>query len=297
MRYPRFLTIKHSPQLFQCRATTRPWLAFRHCLTTVPVATLFFSSDSMSTIANVVSTMDVIDNILESRGERELQLAVVHAVSLGRNTLQWYYVKTGLSDVYALALILHPSSKLEYFRANDFDAAWISAVEIKLRREFNVYRQRLAIKEVEPTPATTVAPQLDDNIINFSTFQNLSTVDEETRDEVSDYLAAPRVRTEDPMNWWWNHRREYPVLSQVALDYLSVPSTSVAVERVFSHGRRLLEFTRNRMSGASFRRQLCLGSWGRNNLIRIQDLIAACTPKKRKHVELEEEDDIIEISD
>jgi hypothetical protein len=30
------------------------------------------------------------------------------------------------------------------------------------------------------------------------------------------------VKTDDPMKWWWNHRREYPVLSQVALDYLSV---------------------------------------------------------------------------
>ncbi|KAJ6536105.1 hypothetical protein B0H19DRAFT_884758, partial [Mycena capillaripes] len=107
-----------------------------HVLEVFKKATLFFSSDSMSTIANVVSTMDVIDNILESRGERELRPGVIHAVSLGRNTLQRYYVKTGLSDVYGLALVLHPSSKLEYFRANNFDAAWTSAVETRLRREY-----------------------------------------------------------------------------------------------------------------------------------------------------------------
>ncbi|KAJ6564403.1 hypothetical protein B0H19DRAFT_1067955 [Mycena capillaripes] len=53
-------------------------------------------------------------------------------VSLGRKSLQRYYVKTGLSDVYALALIHHPSSKLKYLHANDFDAAWILAVETKL---------------------------------------------------------------------------------------------------------------------------------------------------------------------
>jgi hypothetical protein len=46
-----------------------------------------------------------------------------------------------------------------------------------------------------------------------------------------------------------------------------------------------------------FRRQLCLGSWGRSNLIRIQDLIAVCTPRKRKRAEVEEEDNIIEILD
>ncbi|KAJ7306178.1 hypothetical protein DFH08DRAFT_824834 [Mycena albidolilacea] len=47
------------------------------------------------------------------------QEQLLNVVSLGRNTLQLYYVKTELSDVYAL--VLHPSSKLEYLRANDFD--------------------------------------------------------------------------------------------------------------------------------------------------------------------------------
>ncbi|KAJ7441155.1 hypothetical protein B0H11DRAFT_1723350, partial [Mycena galericulata] len=68
-------------------------------------------------------------------------------------------------------------------------------------------------------------------------------------------------------------------------------ATSVAVERVFSHGRRLLHFTRNRMSAASFRRLLCLGSWGRRDLLRINDLIAACSPKKRKRVRAQDDAD------
>ncbi|KAJ7634036.1 hypothetical protein B0H17DRAFT_855688, partial [Mycena rosella] len=50
-------------------------------------------------------------------------------------------------------------------------------------------------------------------------------------------------------------------------------ATSVAVECVFSHGRRLLQFNRNRMYMASFRRLICLGSWGRCDLLRINDLI------------------------
>ncbi|KAF7343138.1 hypothetical protein MVEN_01744400 [Mycena venus] len=36
---------------------------------------------------------------------------------------------------------------------------------------------------------------------------------------------------------------------------------------------------------------------GRSNLTRIQDLVAACTPTERKRAEVEEEDEIIEISD
>ncbi|KAJ7876177.1 hypothetical protein B0H14DRAFT_2217206, partial [Mycena olivaceomarginata] len=51
-----------------------------------------------------------------------------------------------------------------------------------------------------------------------------------------------------------------------------ISATFVAVERVFSYGRRLLNFIHNRMSPISFRRQLCLGSWGRCGLFRIKDL-------------------------
>ncbi|KAJ7442838.1 hypothetical protein B0H11DRAFT_1748853, partial [Mycena galericulata] len=68
-------------------------------------------------------------------------------------------------------------------------------------------------------------------------------------------------------------------------------ATSVAVERVFSHGRCLLHFTCNRMSAVSFRRLLCLGSWGRRDLLRINDLIAACSPKKCKRVRAQDDAD------
>jgi hypothetical protein len=54
-------------------------------------------------------------------------------------------------------------------------------------------------------------------------FQNLGAIDEDSRDELADYVAAPRVKTDDPTKWWWARRHEYPVLHQPALDYLSVP--------------------------------------------------------------------------
>ncbi|KAJ7351630.1 hypothetical protein DFH08DRAFT_1078523 [Mycena albidolilacea] len=111
------------------------------------------------------------------------------------------------------------------------------------------------------------APRSSDN---FNSFQNLGAIEDEARDELSDYLAAPRVKTDDPMEWGWNHR-----------------PTSVAVEHVFSHGRRLLDFTHNHMSGPSFRRQMCLGSWGRKVLIHIKGLVDACTPANLKREVME----------
>ncbi|KAJ7351486.1 hypothetical protein DFH08DRAFT_632066, partial [Mycena albidolilacea] len=89
-------------------------------------ATMFFSSDAIGTISNVISTMDTVDDILQSRGDRKLQPAVLRAITLGRATLQRYYEKTNTSDIYRLALVLHPSSKLEHYRTNGFDTDWMS---------------------------------------------------------------------------------------------------------------------------------------------------------------------------
>jgi hypothetical protein len=87
----------------------------------------------------------------------------------------------------------------------------------------------------------------------------------------------------------------------MALDFLSIPgkssltnlttdtnnylATSTAVERVFSQGRHLLQFTWNRLSASSIRAYLCLGSWSQLDLVRMEDIVDAVTPPsvKRKH--------------
>ena len=68
----------------------------------------------------------------------------------------------------------------------------------------------------------------------------------------------------------------------MALDYLSIPATSTAVERVFSQGRHLLSFTRNRLSAASIRAYMCLGSWCRQDLVLMEDLVSAVKHNSNK---------------
>jgi hypothetical protein len=69
-------------------------------------------------------------------------------------------------------------------------------------------------------------------------------------------------------------------------------ATSTAVERVFSQGRQLLSFTRNRLRASSIRAFLCLGSWGRNDLIFFEDVLAAVkagSKRKREASDLDVE--------
>ena len=44
--------------------------------------------------------------------------------------------------------------------------------------------------------------------------------------------------------------------------------SSVDVERVFSQGRLLLPYVRNRLSSASTRALLCIGDWSRRGLLK-----------------------------
>ncbi|KIK80534.1 hypothetical protein PAXRUDRAFT_126440, partial [Paxillus rubicundulus Ve08.2h10] len=64
----------------------------------------------------------------------------------------------------------------------------------------------------------------------------------------------------------------YPLLSCMAINYLSIPATSVDVECLFSHGRILLSHIRNRLSVQTIRALLCLKSWSQLGLVKDADV-------------------------
>ncbi|EMD32854.1 hypothetical protein CERSUDRAFT_160869 [Gelatoporia subvermispora B] len=96
----------------------------------------------------------------------------------------------------------------------------------------------------------------------------------DTRDELDRYLAADCESTSDTLRWWQERRHIYPRLSRMAMNYLSIPPTSVDVERVFSRGRLLLSHIRNGLSARSVRALLCLGEWVRLGFLTEKDIIA-----------------------
>jgi len=60
-------------------------------------------------------------------------------------------------------------------------------------------------------------------------------------------------------------------LHWMALDYLSIPATSVDVERTFSQGRLLISHIRNQPSVQSTRALLCLGVWSLMGHVKDKD--------------------------
>ncbi|EPT02339.1 hypothetical protein FOMPIDRAFT_1100913, partial [Fomitopsis schrenkii] len=96
-------------------------------------------------------------------------------------------------------------------------------------------------------------------------------------DELNHYLNIDTDATIDsPIVWWTSQdaRKTYPNLSHMAISYLTIPPTSVAVKRLFSKGQILISHLRNGLSAASIHALLCLNNWSVLGFIKDKDVLA-----------------------
>ncbi|CAE7077857.1 unnamed protein product [Rhizoctonia solani] len=70
--------------------------------------------------------------------------------------------------------------------------------------------------------------------------------------EIQEYLAEPTTSTA-PLDWWNKHASRFPRLAAMARDYLCIPGSSVAVERVLSTGRDVISLRRAALSADTIR--------------------------------------------
>ncbi|KAH9975145.1 hypothetical protein BJV77DRAFT_932222, partial [Russula vinacea] len=79
-------------------------------------------------IATVIPAMDTINEVLATNALSSKYLVAIHvALSIGKKTLNHYYSKTDLSNVYQIAMVLHPRHKLNYFKKAKWEDDWIKA--------------------------------------------------------------------------------------------------------------------------------------------------------------------------
>jgi hypothetical protein len=97
------------------------------------------------------------------------------------------------------------------------------------------------------------------------------------RGELDRFLASDIEYAPDVLTWWHERRNSYPRLSRMAIDYLSIPATSVDVERVFSKGRILLSHLCSRLSVQSTWALMCVGAWSLLGFMKDKDIRAVTT--------------------
>ena len=84
-------------------------------------------------------------------------------------------------------------------------------------------------------------------------------------DELKSFSQAKKFfqgrNTEHLLSWWKSNFKIYPNLSKMARDYLAIPATSAASERLFSSGKHLITDYRNSLCPETIQACQCLKSW------------------------------------
>ena len=236
--------------------------------------TIFFSQDSMG-VAAVIPTMDWLTSHLSPKTGKEFPAALIEAMKLACKKMNHYCSLTNNSIAYCITMVLRPGVKLEYLRNKNWEGEWIEVAENLVYDEYAKYE-----KPTTDDLDRDLAQMKEANNKGYTSFSNLSVTTQLHQNEVQVYLSLPVENVKDLLKWWYDNRFVYPSLHRMALDYLSIPATSTAVERVFSQGCHLLPFTCNNLSLGSIRAFLCFGSWAHCGLLVFDDVLAAVLSKK-----------------
>ena len=153
------------------------------------------------------------------------------------------------TPILAISTILDPRFKRLYFKTALAASNAIQDIDSQLRK-ISGYKTRKAIEndqDVNNTKSST--PNLwhfHDNLV----MKNREVADVESLNlELKQYLHQPVInRSENAFKHWESLKPAFPTLSKLALQYLSIISTSVPCERLFSHAGNVKTDNRSRLT-------------------------------------------------
>jgi hypothetical protein len=209
-------------------------------------------------------------------------------INLGWKKLDKYYSRLDETPVYYAAIALHPAYRWGYFEDVWADRPeWIQTAKSLVeelyrshyepriisrdrergepvtkkrriyRNPFDEYREesRQAPTLLQPPSSMTTLLQAEDAA---------SSSTHAVGDEYSDWFRDVHKSDQnilDPISYWYERREEYPRLSQMALDVLSVLPMSADVERLFSTCGRMVRDDRARLDASTIGMTQTVRSW------------------------------------
>ncbi|CCO33891.1 hypothetical protein BN14_07978 [Rhizoctonia solani AG-1 IB] len=212
-------------------------------------ATRAFSVQAKTTLHSVLPTYALLHMKLDKSqahlgalyGPQDA-LGIVDALSAGKAKLDEYYGMAKENNLTVLASALHPGMRLLYFQDMDkcSNTGPVLAERAKKLLEYLYedykYTQLdlMTGSAVQPTTTKPIvsgspAESWFDSLLKISPGEaSLASLDSK---ELHDYFDGRYQYTSgDILVWWKEHKIHFPVLSQIAWDFLAIPATSVSVE-------------------------------------------------------------------
>ena len=163
--------------------------------------------------------------------------------------LKHYYDQ--ISPMVGIALILNPTMKQLYFTEFlGWTQEWADQVMVHFKDAFQYYKQRLGISAQSDSQETT--SELHGYANYRKRKRELDPSSESQEEEYVRYFNAPlAVDGTDLLHYWKYNQLNFPILSAMAKDYLTIQASSVPAERAFSSGTDLVTADRCRLTGSS----------------------------------------------
>jgi len=158
------------------------------------------------------------------------------------------------NENYYLASILDPRFKFAFFNANEKENAKekiISIMEMEINKkvetETNSESEMTTFEDAKKTEESGLS--LWDCFAEITnTKSNSEQSDYSPAKELEEYLNKPLLpRTNCPLDWWKENKKEFPRLSSLAKRYLSAPGSSIYSKRLFSEAGNVYKEKRNRI--------------------------------------------------
>ncbi|CAG8697217.1 811_t:CDS:2, partial [Cetraspora pellucida] len=196
-------------------------------------ATQLISSAKYPLLASIMPIYNYLIEELETYYNNSgLSYKIATAVNAGLKKLKIYYSKTNNSDMYTIAIILDPQLKLNYFEENNWNRIFIDHIKENFLLTYNNYYMLSAYETIEHGQKDCINDDDFDYLLEHIYGKKRKL---DWKNEVELYLKAPcATRRQNILQWWKEHKTEYPHLAIMARDYLAITVTSIPVKRIFS---------------------------------------------------------------
>jgi hypothetical protein len=235
------------------------------------------------TIPQIIAIKRQLDGLRAITDRPQLKAACVAAF----DKLDKYFREAMTTRACSVSTIIDPRYKLVFYQKileNEPPArrlTLLGKIEGHFQTVYNRYETRKsaidrATREIEqdqhdnPLPANPRGPVIDldddvgwrDPMHDFIDDRPVTDIASEQVKYLREKCISVNSTPEDVRLFWLRKAIDYPILSQIAADFLAIPATSAPSERVFSIGSDILTRKRMRICPDLLRFAICLRSWG-----------------------------------
>jgi hypothetical protein len=174
-------------------------------------------------------------------------------INLGWTKLDKYYNTLRDSPAYYAAAALHPSLRWDYFDEvwGQQHPGWVDEAKEIVQRLWDTEYRDLQITVT--SPEGPVVKRRKTTLSSFDRYRNRYRQSQPSAAQADEYIrwqasvSGSDKDVADPVEYWVLKRFEYPRLSRMALDVMTVPAMSSECERLFSATGLMVTPLRNRL--------------------------------------------------